>query len=91
MQRNIKDMSACAFEPGCHTAQLIVMLQQEYTEPLSGENVGRRQSSQTATDHDNVIGFFGAFQEIAGHWRFLFLEFLDRVSWTVPVAGYMTR
>src|SRR5687767_10852483 len=69
MQRNVEDVPAWSAKPGCHAAQLIVLLEQQHPMPATGECIRGGQPCQTTADNDAVILVTSAFEEVFGHDR----------------------
>jgi len=67
VQGNIEDMTILAFEPGGHSAQLVMMFEEQYRISLAGEDVGRGHACQTTADHNDIIFVLSVFQKIFGH------------------------
>jgi hypothetical protein len=67
MKGDIKDVSASAFEPRRHAAQLVMVFQQQDAESLPRENIRRRQAGEPAADHDHIVSVFCTLKKITRH------------------------
>ncbi len=91
VEGDVKDVSAGALEPGGHSAQLVVLFEQQHATALASKDVGRGEAGEAGADDDDVVGVLSVFEEVFGHGeRRLRAEGLKAETWhfsKIAMAG----
>lgn len=67
VQRDVEDMAAGAFEPGCEATQLVMLFQQQDPVATPRQDIRGGQAAESTSDHDDVVFVLGTFEKIFWH------------------------